>query len=115
MLKVGIYLFEAPHEFDETVIEKKWKPELASFYTSLGEALNNVSDFSAANAEATFKETAAAHTIKPGEVMQLLRVIISGQGGGVDMFGMFELLGKEEVVQRLGNGLKIIQAKYPIH
>ena len=110
MLTVGSYLFTAPESYDKTVVEKKWKPELASFYTALGEALNNVNEFSAANAEATFKETAAAHNIKPGEVMQLLRVIISGQGGGVDMFGMFELLGKEEVVQRLGKGLTAIQA-----
>lgn len=110
MLTVGAYLFTAPESYDKTVVEKKWKPELAAFYTALGEALNNVNDFSAANAEATFKETAAAHNIKPGEVMQLLRVIISGQGGGVDMFGMFELLGKEEVVQRLGKGLTAIQA-----
>jgi len=110
MLTVGAYLFTAPESYDQAVVEKKWKPELATFYTALGEALNGIQDFTAAHAETTFKETAAAHNIKPGEVMQLLRVIISGQGGGVDMFGMFELLGKEEVVQRLGKGLKAIQA-----
>jgi glutamyl-tRNA synthetase len=110
MLTVGAYLFSAPNEYDMSVVQKKWKPELGGFYTAFGEALSKVEDLTAAHAESTFKETAAASNIKPGDVLQLLRVLISGQGGGVDMFGMIALLGKEEMVQRLDRGLKAIQA-----
>jgi glutamyl-tRNA synthetase len=48
-----------------------------------------------------FENTAAEKGIKPGEVLQLFRVIMSGQGSGVDLFGMVALLGKEEVLSRI--------------
>ena len=101
----GIYLFVAPVEYDPTVITKKWKPELLSFFKELVLALNVISEFKIADIDATIKATAASKQIKPGEIMQLLRVLISGQGGGVDLLGMMELLGKDEVIQRLEKAL----------
>jgi len=87
------------------VITKKWKPELLSFFKELVLALNVISEFKIADIDATIKATAASKQIKPGEIMQLLRVLISGQGGGVDLLGMMELLGKDEVIQRLEKAL----------
>ncbi|MFM1745817.1 MAG: Anticodon binding domain, partial [Bacteroidota bacterium] len=42
---------------------------------------------------------------KPGDVLQLFRVIVSGQGSGVDLFGMVELLGRNEVINRIQRAL----------
>jgi len=49
------------------------------------------------------------HVRKPGEVLQLLRVFLSGQSAGVDLFPMAELLGKDEVVARLTTALNNIK------
>jgi hypothetical protein len=38
----------------------------------------------------------------------LFRVFVSGAGMGVDLLGMLELLGRDEVVSRINKGLKAI-------
>ena len=61
----------------------------------------------AAETEATFKATAEKLGIGAGQVMQLFRVSISGVGGGPALFEMIELLGKEEIINRLQTFSKI--------
>lgn len=106
MISTGAYLFTAPTLYDQQVLTKKWKPTLPVFFQSLDAALKTISDFTASNIKSTFKQTAEANQIKPGEVLQLLRVFISGQAMGVDLFPMIELLGKEETIERLTRALE---------
>jgi glutamyl/glutaminyl-tRNA synthetase len=47
---------------------------------------------------------AAQQELKPGDVLQMFRVLVSGQGSGLDLFGMVALLGKEEVKKRIDAG-----------
>ena len=111
ILEKGRYLFETPATWDQVVIEKKWKPSHLNFFNSLTEALNSSDQFLTTAIDEIVKATAISHQIKPGEIMQLLRVFISGQGSGVDLLGMMELLGKGEVVLRLKNGLQNLNFK----
>lgn len=110
MTEKGAYLFEAPKEYDAQVIQKRWKPELAAFFAQLQTNFETAASFDAASAEQAFKQTAEAAGVKPGEVMQLFRVMVSGHGAGVDMFGMLALLGKNEVNNRLTNALAHMNA-----
>ncbi len=103
---VGSYLFKAPTSYEEAVVAKKWKPALLPFFNDLNNRLSHCSPFLREPIDAIIKECASANGIKTGEIMQLLRVLVSGQGGGVDLIGMLELLGNEEVCRRLHNGLK---------
>jgi len=105
MTEKGSYLFIAPTDYDETVITKRWKPELSSVFDAVIAAYEKETAFSEQQAEAIFKEVAAAHQRKPGDLLQLLRVMVSGQAGGVHLFGMIALLGNEEVVRRLRQSL----------
>jgi glutamyl-tRNA synthetase len=109
MLHTGSYLFHAPRSFDDVVIKKKWKPEFDNFFAELKNAFHALQDFSVAEIDSTFKNVAALHEIKPGDVLQLFRVMISGQGGGVDLMGMIELLGKTEIALRIDNALEHIK------
>lgn len=106
MPEKGKYLFEAPTVYDEQVISKKWKPDFKSFFNSLTETFKSLNDFSSTNLENIFKDKASTNNLKPGEVLQLLRVFVSGQGAGVDLFPMIELLGKDEVVSRLNAAIQ---------
>ncbi len=108
MLSKGIYLFERPVVFDETVIAKKWKPALLTFFNTLSENFVTANVFDVASAETIFKQTAEALGLKPGDVLQLLRVFVSGEAQGVDLFPMVALLGKEETVFRLNDALQKI-------
>ncbi|MFN0033353.1 MAG: glutamate--tRNA ligase [Flavobacteriales bacterium] len=106
MQTVGAYLFVAPTEFDEQVIAKKWKDGCREFFEALSIAYASLNDWSVENCKLTFETTAANHNLKPGEVLQLFRVLLSGQSGGVDLFGMVELVGSNEVNNRIENALK---------
>ncbi len=104
----GKYLFEAPDTLDTAVMEKKWKPHYQQFFEACIQKMEMMESFSSGEIDVSIKETAAAFQLKPGEIMQLLRVFVSGQGAGVDLLGMMELLGKDEVVQRMKKALQMI-------
>lgn len=103
------YLFIAPAGYDEQVIEKRWKPELQVFFEQLMNDFTTLPELNAVNADAQFKQSAANAGIKPGDALQLFRVMLSGQGSGVDLFGMIALLGKDEVTARINKALAHIK------
>ena len=111
MMEKGIYLFVAPSEYDQQVIAKKWKPELRPFFKQLIQSFESNASFNNTAVDECIKSTAASLQIKPGEIMQLLRVFISGQGGGADLIGMIVLLGKTETVQRLKKAIMTIDSR----
>jgi glutamyl-tRNA synthetase len=109
-IEKGNYLFVAPASYDQQVIQKKWKPEMKKFFLELQDSLTLLASFNAYEIENTFKVTAATNNYKPGEVLQLFRIFLSGQSAGVDLFPMAELLGKDEVNTRLNAALKTVSA-----
>ncbi len=104
----GSYLFETPKEYDAKVIEKRLNEKSKAFITALPEMFNGLSDFSAEATKAAFEAQATTQGLKPGEVLQLFRVVVSGVGSGIDLFGMVSLLGKQEVNQRIQHALSKI-------
>jgi glutamyl-tRNA synthetase len=108
MPEKGKYLFAKPSAFDQSVIQKKWKPELLPFFNRLITEFKHLSHWTTEAIEQLFKTTAEKNAVKPGEVLQLFRVFISGQAQGVDLFPMAELLGREEVLERLNIALEKI-------
>ena len=103
--ETGKYLFEAPTSYDEKVIAKRWNEKSKTFFQALPDVLTKVEHFTAENCKAAFEQLATGQGVKPGDVLQLFRVIVSGQGSGVDLFGMVELLGRSEVIARIENAL----------
>ncbi|MFT4595213.1 MAG: glutamyl/glutaminyl-tRNA synthetase, partial [Psychroserpens sp.] len=73
---------------------------------ALSDALSNLGNWKAEEIESTFKSTAETMEINPGHVMQLFRVLLSGQPGGPVLFEMTEFLGQKEVVIRLREGVE---------
>lgn len=110
MVEKGFYLWQSPTLWDDTVISKKWKPDLKAFFVTLQEAFEQAEAFSASDAETTFKKHAEHCGVKPGDVLQLFRVMVSGQGSGIDLFGMVALLGKKEVIHRISNAIRHINS-----
>ena len=97
------YFFEAPAEYDQAVISKKWNPQVSAALAAYAEALPADSEPSA-NAEvlkALFNQTMEAQGLKPGQVLQALRVAATGAAAGPDLFETLAILGTGEVGQRL--------------
>jgi glutamyl-tRNA synthetase len=103
---LGKYFFIAPEKYDEEVVKKKWNEKSAGFFSKVKEKYSVIEKFTHDEAEKVFKLTADESGIKPGEVMQLFRVIITGGVGGPALFEVVALLGKEEVGTRIDNALK---------
>ncbi len=102
------YIFIAPSEYDSEVIKKRWNEKSKSFFELLIGNLNKLSSFKITDIDATIKQTCEQLGIKTGEVMQLVRVLVSGKGSGVDLLGMMELLGKDEVCKRIEKAVMVI-------
>jgi glutamyl-tRNA synthetase len=99
------YLFIAPLEYDMDAIKKKWNDGSPKFFEALIANMKQLSAFTKIEIDQAIKQAAAQIGIKTGEIMQLLRVLISGRSSGVDLLGMIELLGKDEVCDRIERGL----------
>jgi glutamyl-tRNA synthetase len=102
---LGNYFFIAPQTFDKEIISKKWNEKTAGFFSMLKEKYLAQNNFSHDELEKTFKQLASELGIKPGEVMQLFRIIITGGAGGPALFEVVALLGKE-VIRRIERALK---------
>ena len=58
--------------------------------------------------EHNFKEIAAVHQLKPGEVLLPLRIMLVGGKFGPHVFDIAELLGKEETIARIRHVLSLL-------
>jgi glutamyl-tRNA synthetase len=105
MFEKGRYLFLAPEKYDEAVIEKRWNTNVKVFFEVWAEQCKSFEQKDAAYWENEFKNQCSGLRIKPGEVLQLFRVLISGEASGVDLFPMAALLGGKEVSSRIEKAL----------
>ena len=100
------FFFTAPAELDTASVKPKWNDDKAMFFTILSEKLTTLADWNAANIETLFKETAVEKNIKVGELQLPFRIMLVGGKFGPAVFDIAALLGKEETVKRIGNGLE---------
>jgi glutamyl-tRNA synthetase len=101
------YIFTAPDAYDEEIAAKAWNDIAKQGMPVIIGLINEmeVADFKAETIHNTLWEGLAAQEIKPGKVMQALRLAITGEGKGPDLMLMLEILGKEEVVLRITSAL----------
>jgi glutamyl-tRNA synthetase len=102
----GKYFFEAPTDYDEKTLRKKWKDESASLMEEWKELLKELSDYSSGTIEVAFKDFLGQKNLGIGQVLPLFRLLVTGQGMGPSMFEIAELLGKEETVRRIETGIQ---------
>jgi glutamyl-tRNA synthetase len=105
---LGNFFFIAPENFDKDVVKKRWNEKTNLFLETLKNNFSQLEKFNATETELVFKTTCEKMETKPGEVMQLLRVCITGVGGGPALFEIIQLLGKEEIIKRINKALAII-------
>jgi glutamyl-tRNA synthetase len=105
---LGKYFFIAPTIYDAEVVKKRWNEKSKKFISALAKNYEAASSFGAQHAENIFKQTCEEQQIKTGEVMQLLRVCVSGVGGGPALFEVVSLIGKAGVVNRLNTAVRAI-------
>ncbi|MFD1002083.1 glutamate--tRNA ligase [Ohtaekwangia kribbensis] len=107
----GKFFFHAPKAFDENVVSKKWNDDAVKVLTAYKDAVAALPDFDATIAKTTLEQVTANLGIGTGKILQALRVSITGAGGGPDLMMIMEIIGKDEVVNRIEYALQTIKVK----
>lgn len=106
LITMGSFFFEDPQEYDENAL-KKWKDDSADLVKQYKEKIEPFSDdrFEAATLKTTLEEVINTNDVGFGKLMMPLRIAVTGQGFGPDLFASMELLGKETVLRRIDTAL----------
>ena len=107
----GRYFCFAPDTYDQTVIAKRWNAETAAVLSAYKDALDKVQVLDSSLAKAKLEEVTAALGTAAGKVLQALRVVITGVSGGPDLMMIMEIIGKNEVIQRIDRAIRTLEVK----
>ena len=104
------YFFIEPISIDIAAIQPKWDEKKELFFTEFVAEIELLSHWQASAIETLFKALAAAHQLKPGELMLPLRVMLVGGKFGPGVFDIAHIIGKPETVQRIKKVIQLLQA-----
>ncbi len=107
----SFFFFKDPKSFDEKVIRKKLNDDSVKAMNHFAETLLKQSAMDASEIKELYSETMNAIGTNPGSVMQLLRVLISGQPGGPDLMEIISLMGAENAGTRIQHSLQLVKSK----
>lgn len=95
------YFFEYPQSIDLDAVQPKWNPEKSAFFQTLMERYASIESWTVSDLEECFKALAAEQSIKPGELMLPLRIMLVGGKFGPGVFDIADILGKAETIRRI--------------
>lgn len=100
LLSKGKYFFESPTEYVDKVVRKKWNETAEAVFNTFSTEIVDQS-LQADDFQEKLEQAVEAHDTKVGMVMQILRVAITGEAGGPDLMKIMEVLGTNEVANRI--------------
>ena len=106
--------FEDPTEYDEKVVSKKWQENTNELLLKISSSFKALTETASPEQyEESFKSVCEGNGVKPGSLMQPLRVAISGQGVGAPIWEMIAHLGRDYAVERLNLATQKISFSNP--
>ena len=103
------FFFEAPTEYDEKTVRKRWKEDSNQVMTELADVIEGIDDFSIENQEKIVEGWIESKGYKLGDVMNAFRLTLVGIGKGPGMFDITAFLGKEETLKRLRRAIEVLK------
>jgi len=101
------YLFEKPTKYDRKTLRKKWKTNSPEIMIQLSNKFTNIQDWNKDNIRQSFEEFINETEYNFGVVMPGLRLVITGNGFGPDIFEIMEIIGKDETIKRLKDSFNV--------
>ncbi len=105
------FFFKRPEEYDTKAVKKRWKAISYDQMTELKEVLSKIDDFTTENTEIVVKQWIEDKEYGMGVVMNAFRLLIVGALKGPHLFDIIALIGQEETLERIGQGLHEIGRK----
>lgn len=100
-VETGYYLFESVREYDEETLQKRWNGDIAAVFSELTDKMATFEPFEATILEEAVKSFMQEKSLKPGDLLPLLRIALAGTMKGPAVFEMAEALGRAETIARL--------------
>lgn len=95
------FFFEAPSEYEEKQIRKKWKSPNKEAMQKILDLMADLPGFEKESLEKTVKGYIQDETLGFGNILPLLRIAVTGTMQGPDVFDSMVLIGQKEVLQRI--------------
>ncbi|MDY6371266.1 MAG: glutamate--tRNA ligase [Bacteroidales bacterium] len=102
------YFFQAPTEYNEKDVAKRWQPGMPEHMRRIVEILNTVPFEYEALHKAILEDYIKAGGLNTGAIMNSLRLAVVGRTVGPDMLTLILMLGKEETIGRVERAVEKI-------
>ncbi len=105
------FFFETPKEYNAKVVKKRWKEDTSETMKSIHDVLRNIPDneFTTENTEEKVKGFINSNELNFGKVLNPLRLLLTGTGGGPHLFDIVSMIGKAETLKRINQGIAEIK------
>jgi nondiscriminating glutamyl-tRNA synthetase len=107
----GRYFFQPPVSYEAKGVKKHFNLESAERLGKLADLFNNLRGFSHEMLEKTLKGLANDSGIKTGELIHPTRLAVTGMITGPGLYEVLELLGRDEIVERMRTAARYIKEK----
>ena len=105
------FFFKRPEEYEAKAVKKRWKNGSYDQMSELKGVLSNIDDFTSESAEVVVKQWIEDREYGMGVIMNAFRLLIVGALKGPHLFDICALIGQEETLERIDQGLHEIGRK----
>ncbi len=102
------YFFVAPTEYDPQALKKRWKEGTGEKLRVIDEMLCGMQPFDKDKAHDMVMQYIQDNELNMGQVLNSLRIAIVGTARGPELFTMIDVIGIEEVHQRVMRAIEIV-------
>ncbi len=104
--EISKYFFVPPTEYDKKSVKKAWKTGAAEIVKEVSEIILSQENFSSQHLETVTKEWITSHDLNFGKVLNPIRLLIVGATGGVHLFDIIEVIGRDDFRERISRGIE---------
>jgi glutamyl-tRNA synthetase len=104
------YFFVAPEQYNEQVAAKKWNAAAVGVFEDFKTQLASLPEYHADQIKALLLQILEQRGMKIGQVMQALRLALTGLEAGPDLMAIIEIIGAEETANRIDAAIASLAA-----
>ncbi|HMM10970.1 MAG TPA: glutamate--tRNA ligase [Bacteroidales bacterium] len=105
IVEEGRFFFEAPEQYDEQVVKKRWKAETPGQMDALACELEKLTAFEPEAIDAALQQFITSNGLNTGAVMNALRLLLVGAAKGPHLAEIMWIIGKDETLKRIRRGI----------
>lgn len=107
----GKFFFVPPSTYDEQIVSKKWNEDAVKVLSAFRTELLKLSSIQGEEAKALLEQVTTSLGKKTGQILQALRMSLTGGASGPDLMMTIEILGPVETAGRLERALNSLKVK----